>query len=1319
MTASRLAWPRQFTIMAALFWLWAFGPAIRADEFASPLPIGIQAVWDLKQAQHETTPTRERVCLNGLWRWQPGNAAAAKPPADHWGYFKVPGCWPGINDYMQHDCQTVFAHPSWKDTKLADISAAWYEREITIPEPCAGRRLALQFEYLNSYAAAYVDGRLAGEVRFPGGDVDLSKALGPQPQGKHVLSLLVVALPLKGVLVSYSDSAAARTVKGSVPRRGLCGDVYLVSEPAGERIGDVRIETSVRNWQITVDAALVGLDANKDYRLQAQVECTGNAPYIGSKGDRGVRTKFTSPAFKLADLKAGRISLSHAWKPYFLWDLHTPENRYSLSLSLLDSQGQVLDVATDVRFGFREFWIDGRDFYLNGTRIFLSAVPLDNAQLSAASASYEAAHESLKRLQSFGINFVYTHNYGCEPGSHLSFAEILRAADDLGMLVSFSQPHFSHYEWQAADADRDNGYARHAEFYVRAAQNHPAVVCYSMSHNATGYDEDMNPDMIDGVHDARDQWAVNNAKLALRAEAIVRRMDPSRFVYHHASGNLGSIHNSNFYPNFAPIQELSDWFGHWAAAGVKPVFLCEYGAPFTWDWAMYRGWYKGQREFGSANVPWEFCFAEWNSQFLGDRAYRISEMERANLRWEAAQFRAGKLWFRWDYPYEIGSRLFDDRHEVLGRYITDNWRAYRTWGVSGTSPWEYGEFWKLRDGVDKRRKELKVDWDKLQRPGFSADYIDQREERMDLAFDMGDWIPTASAKALLRNNRPLLAYIAGKPDAVTSHDHNFRPGEAVEKQLIVVNNSRRTATCEATWTLHLPKPVTGQQQVAVPTGQQQRIALKFELPEALSPGRYELVAQVKFNPGETQTDTFSIDVLPRLTPAAAGAKIAIFDPVGETKALLKDLSASCQTVDATADLSSYDILIVGKSALSVAGDAPDISRVEDGLKVLLFEQSAEALEKRLGFRVVEYGLREVFRRVPDHPALAGIASEHLADWRGQATLTPSRLKYELVPQHGPTVKWCDIPVSRVWRCGNRGNVASVLIEKPAGGDFLPILDGGFSLQYSPLMECRQGRGLLLFCQLDVTGRSEADPAAQNLAKNLLDYAIDWKPAPQCQAFYAGDPAGRRQLESAGANVTDYTGKDLSPDQVLVVGPGGAQTLADYRVQIATWLKAGGKLLAVGLDQDEAAKFLPLAVRTQRAEHIATYFEPFAMGSPLAGIGPADVHNRDPRQLPLLRSGLIVVGDGVLGYAENANVVFCQLTPWQFDDPNRFDLRRTYRRTVFLLSRLLANMGAAGSTRLVSRFHDKVTAADAKNRCLDGLYLDQPEEMDDPYRFFRW
>src|SRR5207244_2796963 len=222
---------------------------------------------------------------------------------------------------------------------------------------------------------------------------------------------------------------------------------------------------------------------------------------------------------------------------------------------------------------------------------------------------------------------------------------------------------------------------------------------------------------------------------------------------------------------------------------------------------------------------------------------------------------------------------------------------------------------------------------------------------------------------------------------------------------------------------------------------------------------------------------------------------ALFDPPGETAKWLKARNIRFSLVAADVNLTNFDVVIIGKAALTPDGPAPDMARVRDGLKVVVFEQTAEALEKRLGFRVAEYGLRNVFPRVPDHPLLAGLTEDHLHDWRGEATLSPPRLKYELKPRLGPTVEWCGMSVPRLWRCGNRGNVASVLIEKPARGDFLPILDGGYSLQYSPLMEYREGRGVMLFCQMDVTGRTESDPAAEALARNILHYISTWKPAP--------------------------------------------------------------------------------------------------------------------------------------------------------------------------------------------------------------------------------
>ena len=78
---------------------------------------------------------------------------------------------------------------------FSEIQSAWYERTISIPRSGPGGASCLDLGYLNSYAVVYVDGRKVGELRFPGGQVDLSAAV--RPGATHGLSLLVVAMPLK------------------------------------------------------------------------------------------------------------------------------------------------------------------------------------------------------------------------------------------------------------------------------------------------------------------------------------------------------------------------------------------------------------------------------------------------------------------------------------------------------------------------------------------------------------------------------------------------------------------------------------------------------------------------------------------------------------------------------------------------------------------------------------------------------------------------------------------------------------------------------------------------------------------------------------------------------------------------------------------------------------------------------------------------------------------------------------------------------------------------------------------------------------------
>ena len=301
---------------------------------------GVHAAWDLASAWRETTPTRERVCLNGLWRWQPSKPNSDTVPQAEWGWFKVPGCWPGITDYMQKDCQTVFAHPAWKNQNFGAVTAAWYQREFTVPATWQGRRVTLSTSYVNSLAIVFLDGKPAGHISFPDGEVDLTAFV--KSGEKHTLSIQLIALPLKGVIQSYTDTNAAKEMKATVARRGLCGDVFLVGSPADARLENVKVETSVRAWSLTVRAELDNLDAAKTYKLQAKLTDHG----------RPVKT-VTSDPIKASDLTGNSYAFTRLWKPEKLWDINTPQNQYDLQLTLLDERGKTLDVQAPKAFGFR------------------------------------------------------------------------------------------------------------------------------------------------------------------------------------------------------------------------------------------------------------------------------------------------------------------------------------------------------------------------------------------------------------------------------------------------------------------------------------------------------------------------------------------------------------------------------------------------------------------------------------------------------------------------------------------------------------------------------------------------------------------------------------------------------------------------------------------------------------------------------------------------------------------------------------------------------------------------------------------------------
>ena len=152
---------------------------------------------------------------------------------------------------------------------------------------------------------------------------------------------------------------------------------------------------------------------------------------------------------------------------------------------------------------------------------------------------------------------------------------------------------------------------------------------------------------------------------------------------------------------------------------------------------------------------------------------------------------------------------------------------------------------------------------------------------------------------------------------------------------------------------------------------------------------------------------------------------------------------------------------------------------------------------------------------------------------------------------------------------------------------------------------------MVFCQLDVSGRTEAEPAADRIAGQLLAHVAAWRPSSRRAIAYAGADEGRRHLEAAGFSVSSYRGGSLAGDRLLVLGPGAGTVLRGGAAELGRFLQAGGRIAGLGLGAADALVLPVPGLKLESGELLAPAVGAFPAASPFAGIGPADLHDRDP------------------------------------------------------------------------------------------------------------
>lgn len=1267
---------------------------VRAGKTDVPKPAAFVPDPELKRAWRESSLTQERICLNSLWQFYPVHEKQEEEripdPGTGWGWFKIPGIWPREDtwDFLSPEQEILVSKLQEQD--LIKLTAAWYKRTIRIPAAWKGRKIRLDFRLLQSYAKVFVDGKEAGDLLFPGGRLDLTNHLIP---GKlQELTILVKARPLKKRVV-FSAADRAMEESGTIQRKGITGDLFLEAVPAdGPKLRDIRVYSHVRKGEITFDFAAEALPP--DTILQATLQEAGlsTGPFPDTPAISLPPVPFSS-----AVRTDGRFRIRQSCS-LKTWDLDTPQNQYTVKLLLKDRSGRVLEETLPVRFGYREFTVSGRDFLLNGKKIHLRGNSLHHPSGFAAQSRYSTCRKTLERLKKFGYNFFQTTNYGFAPG-YVGYLEALyRAADDVGMVCSFPLPHLSTIDWQIGDSRLFGQYLALTTRLMELVGNNPSIVLYAMNHNATGYEGDQNPLEIDGKT-MPDVWNSATRQKALTVANRIKQLDPSRVVYNHSSGNLGECYTLNIYLNWSPLQERSDWLEHWRKEGEKPVIFVEWGMPHVSSFSNYRG----PKFIWTTRDLFQIWDAEYAAAYFGESAYTMEKENRASLLDQQKRHRIGKA-HQWSALVRSSGLEFLKRGylDILSEFVYDNWRSHRANGCSAMILWDHDSQWFLHP---MRAKEAPDRYRNLEQPGIVPDRIQPAVLQLYGKLEDGylyssfdhPGIPTQLGETILRWNQPFCAFLGGKIGDFSEKSHILHPGDRLEKSCVLLNDTRRDGVVKGRLTLS-GTDWTQNFSVPVAAGERKDVPVSIPLPDRLPPGRYELRAEFSLEcqpPASigkpqrlVQKDVFPIHLLPR--PERPDSDILVFDPAGKTTAVLKRLNLRHRAIGKEElaqgtflrNLSRPEktVLVIGREAL----DNPEVrlpaaDALRSGLTILIMEQSAKALADRLGFRVNEIGLREVFPVGSGHPLLRGLNADLLKNWRGESTMTPPY--FDGYRKEIPLTLWNGFQNPRVWRNRNRGVTAGVLIEKPERGSFLPVLAGGFDLQYTPLLEWRRGKGSVIFCQMEISGRTENDPAADRLFVNLLSRPAIHTPEPR-ELLYSGNPEGAALLNELGHRAKPYA-RDSKPgnNTILVLGPG-----FDRTIQAQELRRQGIDIVTFGLSAEESNRVIgrpgAFAERTVLPDPALC-----KTGSGLlAGVTRADLYWRG--EIPIAACTGTEEGNGnealvVIPRSDGTGALaMLQATPDLFEKSDRRYFRKTIRRNRYLAGRLLYNLGARTDDGLV-------------------------------------
>jgi F5/8 type C domain/Glycosyl hydrolases family 2, sugar binding domain/Glycosyl hydrolases family 2 len=436
--------------------------------------------------------------------------------------------------------------------------AAWYQRDINIPESWRGQRLTLFLERCRWVTTVWLDGRPMGTQdslvtphRFTlglvAGEVSGAPSTGLQP-GHHTLTLRVDNTPKinLGTFVSALYGGVPGNLNGVVGRIELRATppVWLENVEVYPVLSDdsLRVEVRVGNATREQGHGMVSI-AVKDNGGPAVWKASRLAAWSARGGGETTLTVFTK------------------MKP---WDEFSP-NLYKMTV-VLDALATGLD-ERHLQVGLRQLARRGTQFTMNGRPLFLrGTLDCQVFPLTGYPPCKPAPWRRIFRIEkSYGLNFIRFHSW-CPPDAAFT------AADEAGIMIQVEAPQAN--VPAGSDPARDRFTEHELMRMVHTYGNHPSFCLMTLGNEYGGKPELLNHwvDMLikadprhlysspsAGQTTPNRQWTENTFGRGVHGPGTDR--DVSQAIAHETVPPVGhEIGQWTFFPNLKEMKKYTGVF---------------------------------------------------------------------------------------------------------------------------------------------------------------------------------------------------------------------------------------------------------------------------------------------------------------------------------------------------------------------------------------------------------------------------------------------------------------------------------------------------------------------------------------------------------------------------------------------------------------------------------------------------------------------------------------------------------------------------------------------------------------------------------------